>query len=131
MNEAEAVAAMKGGQGAATESHRHLRDLSMAKMLRCRVRYFTDGAVIGSKDFVTRRLQAHGKGFPRGGRTERGGCGGRRRRLRGRFGVSGTCGRGVSGLLRIGPHTCGFFAPRNRVISALETGEEKRYQWIE
>jgi len=52
MNEAEAVAAMKGGQGAATESHRHLRDLSMAKMLRCRVRYFTDGAVIGSKDFV-------------------------------------------------------------------------------
>jgi hypothetical protein len=24
----------------------------MAKMLRCRVRYFTDGAVIGSKDFV-------------------------------------------------------------------------------
>jgi putative transposase len=27
-------------------------DLNMAKMLRCRVRYFTDGAVIGSKDFV-------------------------------------------------------------------------------
>jgi len=26
--------------------------LSMAKMLRCRVRYFTDGAVIGSKGFV-------------------------------------------------------------------------------
>jgi hypothetical protein len=24
----------------------------MAKMLRCRVRYFTDGAVIGSKEFV-------------------------------------------------------------------------------
>jgi len=29
-----------------------LPDLGMAKMLRCRVRYFTDGAVIGSKTFV-------------------------------------------------------------------------------
>jgi putative transposase len=29
-----------------------LKDLRMAKMLRCRVRYFTDGAVIGSKEFV-------------------------------------------------------------------------------
>ena len=29
-----------------------LPELSMAKMLRCRVRYFTDGAVIGSKEFV-------------------------------------------------------------------------------
>jgi len=29
-----------------------LKDLGMAKMLRCRVRYFTDGAVIGSKGFV-------------------------------------------------------------------------------
>ena len=29
-----------------------LPDLSMARMLRCRVRYFTDGAVIGSKGFV-------------------------------------------------------------------------------
>ncbi|MEI6607053.1 MAG: hypothetical protein WCP35_17210, partial [Verrucomicrobiota bacterium] len=29
-----------------------LKDLSMAKMLHCRVRYFTDGAVIGSKEFV-------------------------------------------------------------------------------
>ena len=29
-----------------------LSDLGMAKMLRCRVRYFTDGAVIGSKEFV-------------------------------------------------------------------------------
>jgi hypothetical protein len=28
------------------------KDLGMAKMLRCRIRYFTDGAVIGSKDFV-------------------------------------------------------------------------------
>lgn len=29
-----------------------LPDLGIAKMLRCRVRYFTDGAVIGSKAFV-------------------------------------------------------------------------------
>ncbi len=29
-----------------------LKDLKMAKMLRCRVRYFTDGAVIGSREFV-------------------------------------------------------------------------------
>ncbi len=29
-----------------------LKDLRIAKMLRCRVRYFTDGAVIGSKEFV-------------------------------------------------------------------------------
>jgi REP element-mobilizing transposase RayT len=29
-----------------------LKDLRMAKMLQCRVRYFTDGAVIGSKEFV-------------------------------------------------------------------------------
>ncbi|NJM38960.1 MAG: chemotaxis protein CheW [Akkermansiaceae bacterium] len=27
-------------------------DISLGKMLRCRVRYFTDGAVIGSRDFV-------------------------------------------------------------------------------
>jgi putative transposase len=29
-----------------------LQDLGVVKMLQCRVRYFTDGAVIGSKDFV-------------------------------------------------------------------------------
>jgi REP element-mobilizing transposase RayT len=29
-----------------------LKDLGTAKMLRCRIRYFTDGAVIGSKEFV-------------------------------------------------------------------------------
>jgi hypothetical protein len=29
-----------------------LPDLKLAKMLRCRVRYFTDGAVIGGKGFV-------------------------------------------------------------------------------
>jgi REP element-mobilizing transposase RayT len=29
-----------------------LKDLGTAEMLRCRIRYFTDGAVIGSKEFV-------------------------------------------------------------------------------
>jgi hypothetical protein len=29
-----------------------LKELGIAKMLRCRIRYFTDGAVIGSKEFV-------------------------------------------------------------------------------
>jgi REP element-mobilizing transposase RayT len=51
MNEAEALAAWKK-EGAATESHRYLPELKLAKMLRCRVRYFTDGAVIGGKEFV-------------------------------------------------------------------------------
>ncbi|MEP2775690.1 MAG: hypothetical protein ABJQ29_04425 [Luteolibacter sp.] len=35
-----------------------LPELSMAKMLRCWVRYFTDGAVIGSKVFVNDALMA-------------------------------------------------------------------------
>jgi REP element-mobilizing transposase RayT len=35
-----------------------LPDLKMAKMLRCRVRYFTDGAVIGSKEFVNEAFAA-------------------------------------------------------------------------
>jgi len=30
----------------------------MAAMLRCRVRYFTDGAVIGSKAFVNETFEA-------------------------------------------------------------------------
>jgi hypothetical protein len=35
-----------------------LPDLGMAKMLRTRVRYFTDGAVIGSKSFVNEAFDA-------------------------------------------------------------------------
>ena len=34
-----------------------LKDLSVAKMLRCRLRYFTDGAVIGSRAFVDEAFQ--------------------------------------------------------------------------
>ncbi len=44
MNTAEALEAKDNGTV--------LPNLDMAAMLRCRVRYFTDGAVIGSKEFV-------------------------------------------------------------------------------
>jgi REP element-mobilizing transposase RayT len=44
MNTAEALEAKDNGTV--------LPDRGMAAMLRCRVRYFTDGAVIGSKEFV-------------------------------------------------------------------------------
>jgi putative transposase len=44
MNAAEALEAERNGT--------LLPDLKIAAMLRCRVRYFTDGAVIGSKAFV-------------------------------------------------------------------------------
>ena len=55
MNEAEAMAAEERG---ATEDRPHLPELKMAKMLRCRVRYFTDGVVIGSKGFVDDAFEA-------------------------------------------------------------------------
>ncbi len=44
MNTAEVLEAEENGT--------LLPDLGMASMLRCRVRYFTDGAVIGSREFV-------------------------------------------------------------------------------
>ncbi len=43
---------------ASEENETVLPDLGMVKMLRCRVRYFTDGAVIGSKDFVNEAFAA-------------------------------------------------------------------------
>jgi hypothetical protein len=53
-----------------------LKDLGMAKMLRCRVRYFTDGAVIGSKEFVNEAFaSARGRFGPKrkdGARAMRG-----------------------------------------------------------
>ena len=50
MNDAEYLE----GEGRATGDRPHvgLPELGIAKMLRCRVRYFTDGAVIGSREFV-------------------------------------------------------------------------------
>jgi putative transposase len=50
MNTAEALAAEDNGMV--------LADLKLAGMLRCRVRYFTDGAVIGSKVFVNEAFVA-------------------------------------------------------------------------
>jgi REP element-mobilizing transposase RayT len=43
---------------AAQENDTVLPDLKLAAMLRCRVRYFTDGAVIGSKAFVNEAFAA-------------------------------------------------------------------------
>jgi REP element-mobilizing transposase RayT len=37
---------------ASEDNETALKDLGTAKMLRCRIRYFTDGAVIGSREFV-------------------------------------------------------------------------------
>jgi hypothetical protein len=55
-----------------------LKDLGMAKMLRCRVRYFTDGAVIGSKEFVNEAFSSARERFgPKrkdGARKMRGGA---------------------------------------------------------
>ncbi len=50
MNAAEALEAEDAGTV--------LPDLKLAAMLRCRVRYFTDGAVIGSKAFVNEAFAA-------------------------------------------------------------------------
>ena len=49
MNAAEALEAEDNGTA--------LPDLKLAAMLRCRVRYFTDGAVIGSRMFVDEAFQ--------------------------------------------------------------------------
>jgi putative transposase len=40
-----------------------LKDLGAAKMLYCRIRYFTDGAVIGSKEFVNEAFASARKRF--------------------------------------------------------------------
>jgi REP element-mobilizing transposase RayT len=51
MNDAEYL---EGG----ADRRQPLPELRMAKMLRCRVRYFTDGVVIGSKGFVDDAFEA-------------------------------------------------------------------------
>jgi putative transposase len=60
-------AEVPGGKVAKTKNSREaldsadnetvLKDLGVARMLRCRVRYFTDGAVIGSRIFVDEAFQ--------------------------------------------------------------------------
>jgi len=50
-----------------------LKDLGVAKMLRCRIRYFTDGAVIGSKEFVDEAFaNARGNDSAQSGKTAQG-----------------------------------------------------------
>jgi len=44
-------------------SEEKARDLKISKVIRCRVRYFTDGAVIGSKSFVDGFFQASRERF--------------------------------------------------------------------
>jgi hypothetical protein len=56
LNTAEALAAQENGTV--------FTDLDFAGMLRCRVRYFTDGAVIGSKAFVNEAFAAARERFP-------------------------------------------------------------------
>jgi putative transposase len=40
-----------------------LKDLRVSQMLRCRLRYFTDGAVIGSRAFVDQVFKASRERF--------------------------------------------------------------------
>ncbi len=72
-----------GNRGQTVDIH-HIRqvldeggELSRAELLRCRLRYLTDGAVIGSKDFVDDIFKRHRKRFglkrKDGGRVMRGG----------------------------------------------------------
>ena len=77
MNTAEACEAQDNGTA--------LPDLKLAAMLRCRVRYFTDGAVIGSKAFVNEAFAAARERF-----TERRKDGARR--------MKGS-GKGAAGVL--------------------------------
>jgi hypothetical protein len=58
LNTEEALALGAGKNGTV------LGELGMAAMLRCRVRYFTDGAVIGSKAFVNKVFEATRERFP-------------------------------------------------------------------
>ncbi len=69
-----------------------LAELKLAAMLRCRVRYFSDGAVIGSKAFVNKAFAAARERF-----TERRKDGARRMKGSGKAapgccGVLATCG---------------------------------------
>ena len=48
----------------AEENGTVLPELGMARMLRCRVRYFTDGAVIGSREFVNETFAGARERFP-------------------------------------------------------------------
>ena len=42
---------------------KRMGEIPFGRMLRCRIRYFTDGAVIGSKEFVNRAFASARKRF--------------------------------------------------------------------
>ena len=68
-------------------------DIPLGKMLRCRVRYFTDGAVIGSRSFVNEAFAGARERFGakrKDGARRMRGMAARRRRC---CGVCATCGR--------------------------------------
>ena len=76
------------------------RDVALGKMLRLRVRYFSDGAVLGSRAFVdgvfTRCRDRFGAKRKEGARQLRGNCGAMARRRPGGCGACVTCaGRSV------------------------------------
>ena len=58
LNQAEVLATTGGDNGTV------LPDPGMAAMLRCRIRYFTDGAVIGSREFVNEVFDQARQRFP-------------------------------------------------------------------
>ena len=45
-------------RGESKDNETILKDLGVVKMLRCRLRYFTDGAVIGSREFVNEAFES-------------------------------------------------------------------------
>lgn len=52
VNREESVERVVTRKGISVRSGGKERDISYGRMLRCRIRYFTDGAVIGSRSFV-------------------------------------------------------------------------------
>jgi len=69
VNTAQRVVVRKGMNGGKAEaelarlSEEKARDLKISKVIQCRIRYFTDGAVIGSKSFVDGVFQASRERF--------------------------------------------------------------------
>ncbi|MCP5533018.1 MAG: transposase [Akkermansiaceae bacterium] len=55
---------LNAAESLAENDNQALPDLGISAMLRCRVRYFTDGAVIGSRDFVNEAFAGARERFP-------------------------------------------------------------------
>lgn len=92
MNDGEMIASKDNGTV--------LPDLGMSKMLRTRVRYFTDGAVIGRKSFVNETFDAARERFSEKRKDGLGECEGVGRLQRGSCGALGICGSEYRGAAR-------------------------------